>query len=51
MGINIELINKVIFYSWDYNSDGVIDKVEVEVVDNVILNLLVFFLRCSFDIL
>ena len=28
-GINIEPTNKATFHSWDYNSDGVIDKVEV----------------------
>ena len=49
-GINIEPTNKATFHSWDYNSDGVIDKVEVEVVDNTILNLLAFFSRCSLDI-
>lgn len=49
-GINIEPTNKATFHSWDYNSDGVIDKVEVEVVDNAILNLLAFFSRCSLDI-
>ena len=30
-GINIEPTNKATFHSWDYNSDGVIDKVEVRV--------------------
>lgn len=28
-GINIEPTNEKTFHSWDYNSDGVIDKVEV----------------------
>ena len=28
-GINIEPTNKATFHSWDYNNDGVIDKVEV----------------------
>ena len=28
-GINIEPTNEETFRSWDYNSDGVIDKVEV----------------------
>lgn len=28
-GINIEPTNKATFHSWDYNNDGVIEKVEV----------------------
>lgn len=28
-GINIEPTNEATFHSWDYNNDGVIDKVEV----------------------
>lgn len=28
-GINIEPTNEETFHSWDYNHDGVIDKVEV----------------------
>ena len=32
-GINIEPTNEKTFHSWDYNSDGVIDKVEVSTKD------------------
>ena len=34
-GINIEPTNEKTFHSWDYNSDGVIDKVEVSTVDGL----------------
>ena len=29
-GVNIEPTNEQTFHSWDYNHDGVIDKVEVQ---------------------
>ena len=32
-GINIEPTNEKTFHSWDYNGDGVIDKVEVSVTN------------------
>lgn len=34
-GINIEPTNEKTFHSWDYNSDGVIDKVEVSTEDEL----------------
>ena len=35
IGINIEPTNEKTFHSWDYNGDGVIDKVEVSVTDEL----------------
>ena len=44
-GINIEPTNKATFHSWDYNNDGVIDKVEVRGRRQCYLKFIGIFLK------
>lgn len=44
-GINIEPTNKATFHSWDYNNDGVIEKVEVRGRRQCYLKFIGIFLK------